>query len=407
MPTISWGFDGFTETSLSPVATHWPSMRSSYSRPNSERTRASAASIMRRFSGWEKSVYGSLRNSESVAVAISFMVTERREDAAPAAEAASAKGRRAELLLLIALDAREIHLRIVGEPAHPAFVRRAAQPFSLLLDGLERIQVEGRHPGRLQMRGGRHEVGEKAERASAARRGHHAQIVVVPRRALHADAGNDLAIARDQRHAARLDQRIVIRIDVADAVPREPLVRVLPFAPRGEVARPRKRRRGAPVPQNGVSAAMVPVQVAIDDDIDGFRIDARRRDRLAQILGLRLQTHALACPCVHLVAAAGFDQDRVLAGADDVAVEAARDPVQLVRGRLPAPERLRHHAEHRAAIPPVDCRAHRRDLELAGAQRRAAGRRAIHSPAGARARTARPRLRPVAARARTSPCWPR
>src|ERR1035438_9077894 len=65
-PTISLGFDGFTDSSLSPVEMYSLPMRSRYSRPNSERTCRRASSMARRLAGWEKSAYGSLRNSIKV-----------------------------------------------------------------------------------------------------------------------------------------------------------------------------------------------------------------------------------------------------------------------------------------------------------------------------------------------------
>src|SRR4030095_9650482 len=72
MPTICDGFAGLTELSLSPVAIHSPPIRSWYSRPNSDRTLASAASMACRFAGCEKSAVGSFRKGEIVAVDITF-----------------------------------------------------------------------------------------------------------------------------------------------------------------------------------------------------------------------------------------------------------------------------------------------------------------------------------------------
>jgi hypothetical protein len=67
---------------------------------------------------------------------------------------------------------------------------------------------------------------------------------------------------------------------------------------------------------------MIPVQVAVDHDIDGFGVDAVAGDHRKGVgtggFG------AFAAASVHLVAAAGFDQDRVIAGADHITVEAER-----------------------------------------------------------------------------------
>src|SRR5260370_40124712 len=63
IPTISEGFDGLTDFSLSGVRNRSPAIDRSYSRPNSERTFARAASIDCRLAAMEKSVYGSFLKS--------------------------------------------------------------------------------------------------------------------------------------------------------------------------------------------------------------------------------------------------------------------------------------------------------------------------------------------------------
>ena len=232
------------------------------------RTLASAASIACRFSGTEKSAYGSLRKSESVAVAITFMVSGR-----------GAALRRPKLPLLVALDAREPDLRVVPEAADPAFVRGAPEPLRLLVDRLHRVQVERRHPRRLRVIHRRDQVRQEAECPPAARRRDHRHVAIVSRRAAHPDARHDLVIAIDQHHLAGVHQRIVIRVVVADAVPRMPVVRVLPLRPRREISRARKCRDGAIARQDGVAAAMVEMQMAVDDDVDRLGIDPVRRRR--------------------------------------------------------------------------------------------------------------------------------
>src|ERR1035441_8487972 len=68
---------------------------------------------------------------------------------------------------------------------------------------------------------------------------------------------------------------------------------------------------------------------------------------------------------VHLIAGAGFDQDGVIAGADEVAVESERDTVEFVDRGLAAPEGFGNDAEEGAAIPPVDGIADQREREIA------------------------------------------
>src|SRR5271157_386111 len=77
MPTTSAGLDGLTEMRLSPVEMDSGPMRRGYSRPNSECTFLRAISMPCRLAGWEKSVTGSLRNWERVAVAILFYIGAR------------------------------------------------------------------------------------------------------------------------------------------------------------------------------------------------------------------------------------------------------------------------------------------------------------------------------------------
>ena len=120
-----------------------------------------------------------------------------------------------------------------------------------------------------------------------------------------------------------------------------------------------------------------------------------------QRLVLRRHRHPLARSGVELVARAGLDQDGVFAGADDVAVERDLDAVQLVGRRFPAPQRLRHDSEKRAAVPAVPRCLDMCDFEIADDH--PAG--TSPSPACVHARRDRLRLRPVAGRARTFPCW--
>src|SRR5258706_6270186 len=123
MPTICEGFDGLTDFSLPDVLRCSPSMRKSYSRPNSERTFARADSMACRFAGTEKSVYGSFRKS-----AIGFTRLE------------------ADMFSLGLLDAREGRFAVVSETTDPFLARGPAQPASLRVDALERVQIEGGHP---------------------------------------------------------------------------------------------------------------------------------------------------------------------------------------------------------------------------------------------------------------------
>src|SRR5579864_7688806 len=62
MPTISDGFEGFSDLILSVVLTRLPPMMRSYSRPSCARTLEIAARIRRAFSSLRKSKNGSVTN---------------------------------------------------------------------------------------------------------------------------------------------------------------------------------------------------------------------------------------------------------------------------------------------------------------------------------------------------------
>ncbi len=65
MPIISIGCEGFVEVRFSAVVTFFPLSHIGYSRPNSAFTFFSASCMRERFSGFVKSINGSLVNSET------------------------------------------------------------------------------------------------------------------------------------------------------------------------------------------------------------------------------------------------------------------------------------------------------------------------------------------------------
>src|SRR6266404_165721 len=148
MPTISEGFEGLTDFNLSGVFNSSPAKRRSYSRPSSEPTFASAASIACRLAGVEKSVKGSLRKSS---IGLTCF-----EDG---------------LLPPDLLHPREGHIAVVSKTTEPVFSGSLPQQASLRVDALQRIQIEGGHPGWRQMSRRGHQVREKAERCAGAGRG--------------------------------------------------------------------------------------------------------------------------------------------------------------------------------------------------------------------------------------------
>src|ERR1035437_3383877 len=215
------------------------------------------------------------------------------------------------------------------------------------------------------MGGGWDQIGEETEGLAAAFGGYHHHVAVVAGGAVHGHAGDRLVAVFDEGHAAGSQQGIVVGVDIGDAVANVALVGVLPFAAAGEILRAGEGGGGAVSGEHGVAAAMVPVQVAVDDAIDGLGVDAVPGDPLGQVVGDGREFGALAGARVHLIAAAGFDQDGVVARADDIAVEGERDAVEFVGRGLTAPEGFGDDAEHGAAIPPIDGIANQGQAEIA------------------------------------------
>src|SRR5258708_23248142 len=113
----------------------------SYSFPNAARTFASACSMALRFAGWEKSVSGSLRNSVCVCVCINFLWGD----------------------LAVRRQGGEGDVFIVPEAAYPVVAGSLPDPVNLVVDGLQRKQIEGGNPARCEMRGGGDQVREKTK----------------------------------------------------------------------------------------------------------------------------------------------------------------------------------------------------------------------------------------------------
>ena len=99
---------------------------------------------------------------------------------------------------------------------------------------------------------------------------------------------------------------------------------------------------------------MVPVEVAVDHNIDGFGVDAVARDHLGEGVWDGREFSAFAGARVQLIAAAGFDQDGVIASADEVTVEGEGDAVEFVGRGLTAPQGFGDDAEEGSAVEMID-----------------------------------------------------
>src|SRR6266550_7162861 len=104
--------------------------------------------------------------------------------------------------------------------------------------------------------------------------------------------------------------------------------------------------------------------MGVDDHIDALGIDALTGNQIGKRVEPRRQLHPLSRTAVHTVSAAGLDEDRVLSGLDDVAVERQRHAVAVIRRKPLAPERPRHDAEKSSAVPMVHTRPHESDAKV-------------------------------------------
>ena len=87
----------------------------------------------------------------------------------------------------------------------------------------------------------------------------------------HRNAGYDFLIAMQQMHLSAFNQRIIVIADVADGVTLELPASMLPFTFLYVVLSFGKRRDCPAVFAHCVPAAVVKMQMAIDDDVDVFR----------------------------------------------------------------------------------------------------------------------------------------
>ena len=135
------------------------------------------------------------------------------------------------------------------------------------------------------------------------------------------------SLLNEQQLAAEVDPIAAARrTDAAlESFARMLLARVLGFPALREVPGMRKSGPGAAVPVDSVPAAMIPVQMGVDDDVDRIRVWYLRRDP---------QTHSLPFARVMTDAASSLDQDALTPTIDNQTVKPGFDPVQLIGGLM-------------------------------------------------------------------------
>ena len=126
---------------------------------------------------------------------------------------------------------------------------------------------------------------------------------------------------------------------------------VLPFPFLHVILRFRERGDHLIALPDGVPAAMIEVQVSVDDDVDVFRRNARRAELLQQLCRLAVDLdHSFR----EFVAHAGFDQHGLRPGAHHDRVQSQGHQVVGVRFYLALPQAFGDDAEHASAIEVVN-----------------------------------------------------
>jgi hypothetical protein len=106
------------------------------------------------------------------------------------------------------------------------------------------------------------------------------------------------------------------------------------------------------------------MKVGVDNDVDGFRLEAVVRERVRGMYGPR-DPHTLQRALVMPDAASGLDQNALPGTFDDKAVKTRFDTIQFIACLVLRPEGFGDDAEHSAAIPPVRTGADGGDSKVA------------------------------------------
>src|SRR5688572_4354099 len=259
--------------------------------------------------------------------------------------------------------------RVVLEHDPPPLVRRLAQQLALALESAERLDIVAHDPGEPEVRRGRDQVGDERGGLAAVLDQYRLVPRHVARRHPREDAREHLGVAVQHLELPGVGDGLEVGAEVARAGALVGLPGELEVAALDDVGRVRKGGAedalvvadagGVAV---GVAARMVEVEMGIDDPLHvGGRV-AGIVQRVEQ-LGRRtfapaprgiLDAVDLAELRVVLGADGGIDEDQAVAVLDQQAAHRERDAVPLVGGDLPVPERLRHDAEHGAAVEALE-----------------------------------------------------
>ena len=208
------------------------------------------------------------------------------------------------------------------------------------------------------------EIGEVAPGFAARPHQHDHHVAVMARRHAQFDTGRNFRVAVEQVQDAGFDQRLVVHGAITDGIARVLFARMQQLAALREVTRAGQRGEYTSGAIDRIAAAMVPVQVRVNDQIKGRRLESVMRENLFEARRIG-HAHALTGALVMTHSSAGLDQNPVVARFDDKTVERGLNTIDFVGGLVLRPQCFRDDAEHRAAIPPVGSGADQGDAAIA------------------------------------------
>src|SRR5580700_1368685 len=263
------------------------------------------------------------------------------------------------LPLVVQFDRAEWPVMVMRKKNQPLLRNRLCIEAFTLLNAGHRVEIVTHDPSGIEMRAGGDQVGDVAGMPPRRLDVNPHQLRRVTREALDRDTRDDLLdlpgplgwVKIEERHLAALDQRVVVVADVADGIALQLQMAVLHLAAMREVARVGEGGHHATLwRKRRVPAAVVEMQVRVDDDVDLFRTNAGRGKGMRQLFLCPINLAELRRK---LVADPGLDGDGVLSRPHDDRVQPQQDSVLGISWRALLPQRLGHHAEHGAPVEQI------------------------------------------------------
>src|SRR5688572_4172355 len=225
--------------------------------------------------------------------------------------------------------------RVVGRNEQPPFLIRFSEEPPLRLQGYQRFDIIPHDPGKLQMGHGRRNIGQEAGCLSV--RGHQNGLMIrrMAGREHNGYARDNRTWPLQQSHKTGTLDRIEVVPDIAGLCPLIDVMGVLPLPPLDVVPRSRERSQDlASFRSPRITPRMIEVQMGVDDDAYVVGLEAEVIDRRLQAVGAgktggrsRLNPIDVDELLRFLGPDSRFYQHELVAGFDEEAAEAQRDPV--------------------------------------------------------------------------------